>query len=242
MSIFDHLYSLLIMIGIPVYSAWSWRRWLAGLAAGHRLSRMRLYVGSLAQLWLLFVLLFAFWWLLARPPGALGFTVPSGARLWWGLLLVAAATLGLLRYWSLVRRASAEDRRRYRRQIAELGHMMPRNAREYGVFALLSLTAGIVEETLFRGYLLWYLDAFMPLWTAVLFSSFVFGLAHSYQGLIGIAKTGALGLALALLYLLSGSLWLAILAHAMVDLLQGATMLELYRDEQPHSAAANIGS
>ncbi len=225
----DHLYLLLLVVGLPLYSAWSWRRWLAKLAAGQRPRRLRLYLGSLAQLWLVFGVLAACWWWLGRSPGPLGFTAPGGTGFWLGAVLVALATGAFLQSWRGMARADAADRRRYREQLAELGHMMPRNAREYAAFVALSITAGVVEETIFRGWLIWYLQAWMPLTAAVLVSSAAFGLAHLYQGAAGVAKTAIIGLLLALLYLLTGSLWLPIVAHAMIDVLQGATMMELYR-------------
>ena len=225
----DHLYLLLLVVGLPLYSAWSWRRWLAKLAAGQRPRRLRLYLGSLAQLWLVFGVLAACWWWLGRSPGPLGFTAPGGTGFWLGAVLVALATGAFLQSWRGMARADAADRRRYREQLAELGHMMPRNAPEYAAFVALSITAGVVEETIFRGWLIWYLQAWMPLTAAVLVSSAAFGLAHLYQGAAGVAKTAIIGLLLALLYLLTGSLWLPIVAHAMIDVLQGATMMELYR-------------
>lgn len=229
MHLLDHLYLLLLAVGLPLYSAWSWRRWLAKLAAGHRPRRLRLYLGSMVQLWLVLALLAVFWWWLARPPGPLGFSAPGGTGFWLGAVLVVLVTGAFIRSWRGMARAGAAERRRYRRELAELGHMMPRNPREYAAFVALSVTAGVVEETIFRGWLLWYLQAWMPLAAAVLVSSALFGLAHVYQGPAGIAKTGVVGLLLALLYLLSGSLWLPIVAHAMIDVLQGATMMELYR-------------
>lgn len=225
----DHLYLLLLVVGLPLYSAWSWRRWLARLAAGHRPRRLRLYLGSMAQLWLVFGILAGCWWWLGRDADVLGFSAPGGTGFWLGAVLVALATGAFLQSWRGMARADAEQRRGYRRQLAELGHMMPRDGREYAAFVALSVTAGVVEETIFRGWLLWYLQAWMPLTAAVLVSSAAFGLAHLYQGPAGILKTGVVGLLMALLYILSGSLWLPIVAHAMVDVLQGATMMELYR-------------
>lgn len=229
MHFVDHLCLALLLVGVPLYSAWSWRRWLAKLAAGTRPRRLGLYFGSMVQLWLLFALITGVWWWFGRPPELLGFRAAGGAGFWLAAVLVALATAAFLHSWRSMRAAEVQDRRRYRREIGEVGHLMPRDGKEYAAFFALSVTAGVVEETVFRGWLLWYLDGWMPLWAAVVVSSAVFGLAHVYQGPAGIAKTAVIGLLLALLYLLSGSLWLPILAHAMVDILQGATMLELYR-------------
>ncbi len=48
-----------------------------------------------------------------------------------------------------------------------------------------------------------------------------FGLGHAYQGIAGIAKTGLIGLVLALLTVFSGSLFIAIVLHTVVDLTSG---------------------
>jgi membrane protease YdiL (CAAX protease family) len=49
----------------------------------------------------------------------------------------------------------------------------------------------------------------------------IFGLGHAYQGATGIVKTGVIGLVMALLTVLSGSLWPAILFHATMDITSG---------------------
>ena len=82
----------------------------------------------------------------------------------------------------------------------------------------------------------------MPTWAAVIVTSLVFGLAHSYQGPAGMARVSLVGLALAGLYLLSGSLWLPIVAHAILDLAQCATirrMLETAGEADTHPATTH---
>ena len=61
----------------------------------------------------------------------------------------------------------------------------------------------------------------MDLWLAVVLSSIAFGFGHMYQGKIGIVKTGGIGLALAGLYVLTGSLWAPMVLHAFVDVNSG---------------------
>jgi membrane protease YdiL (CAAX protease family) len=71
----------------------------------------------------------------------------------------------------------------------------------------------------------------MPLWGAVIVSSLIFGLGHEYQGVAGIMRTGLVGLLFAVLYVSSGSIWIPIIGHVLFDILQGKTILELFRDE-----------
>ena len=68
-------------------------------------------------------------------------------------------------------------------------------------------------------------------------SSIAFGLGHSYQGAGGMLKTGLAGVAFGVLFVISGSIWLPIIAHALLDWLQGRQIREIYRDA-PGAATA----
>ena len=52
----------------------------------------------------------------------------------------------------------------------------------------------------------------------VVVAAVAFGLAHAYQGAVGILTTGLLGGVMAALYLQTGSLLLPVLLHAAIDL------------------------
>ena len=69
----------------------------------------------------------------------------------------------------------------------------------------------------------------MPIWAVIAVSSVAFGLGHSYQGASGVAKVTLIGLAFGILYVATGSIWLPILAHAILDILQGASIVEVLR-------------
>ena len=56
---------------------------------------------------------------------------------------------------------------------------------------------------------------------AALLSSLAFGLGHAYQGPKGTLQTGLFGLAMAGLYLLTGSIWLSMVLHAVIDMVSG---------------------
>lgn len=43
--------------------------------------------------------------------------------------------------------------------------LLPGNGNELGRFYGVSLSAGIVEEIVRRGFLIWYLTLFMPVWS-----------------------------------------------------------------------------
>ncbi len=100
--------------------------------------------------------------------------------------------------------------------------MMPQGVTESTCWVLLSISAAIAEELIFRGYLQRQFLA----WTgrvpmAILFQVMVFGMAHGYQGLQGCLAVTAYGTLFTLLALYRKSLRPGILAHAWTDIAGG---------------------
>jgi len=141
-----------------------------------------------------------------------------GASFGWGFGIAFA--VGSLLQVVLVRR-SATAREKILRAFRRFAFILPVTQEERAWFALVSVTAGICEEILYRGFLIRYLSNgpwHGGLWIAVSIASISFGLAHGYQGLSGIIGTGLLGAVMAVLFLASGSLWLPMALHAIIDL------------------------
>lgn len=82
----------------------------------------------------------------------------------------------------------------------------------------LVVIVALVEETIFRGYLLLRFRAAgsYPLSAAIL-SSVIFALGHGYEGTSGVITVGALGLVFALVYLWRGSLVAPMVMHFLQD-------------------------
>jgi membrane protease YdiL (CAAX protease family) len=96
------------------------------------------------------------------------------------------------------------------------------------MFVALSLAAGLGEEVAYRGFLIPTLTVVLGWsWGAALLSSAAFGILHAYQGWLGVIRTAALGLILAASLILSGALWPAILAHAILDIVVGVFLGEI---------------
>ena len=120
---------------------------------------------------------------------------------------------------------------------------------ELARFYAVSVTAGIVEETLWRGLVIWYFSQFLPLWVAALISLVGFALAHAYQGIENVPKIGLVSALFVALFLLSGSLWLPMVMHAAVDIVQGRLAYNIMRrtsdykpqkDEDDQPAASGV--
>jgi membrane protease YdiL (CAAX protease family) len=102
--------------------------------------------------------------------------------------------------------------------------MVPRDDRERRMWVALSLTAGFCEEVLYRGFLMWYSMAWLPEAAAVLASAVVFGIGHLYLGWgTGVLRATIVGVVFGAAYLLTGTLWVPIALHAVVDVTSGLT-------------------
>lgn len=218
----DHILALLLGGLMPFLVAWGYRRFLRKVAAGIPDARIREYRQTIALQWTITLAVVVAWLLAGRGLDALGFTVPGDWPLAVGAGVTVAGLVLLTGQWRAVRRAEGEELDKLRKQMEFVAPMLPRTEREAVNFRALSVTAGICEEVLYRGYLIWYLAGFVGVWPAAVAAGILFGLLHSYQGLSGTLRTGALGVAMGLLYVASGSLLWPVILHAAVDLNGGA--------------------
>jgi uncharacterized protein len=176
------------------------------------------------------VLFFLAWWglRLRRVPLAqvLGFRrgeralgedfAVAGA--FWILALLILASIGLL-----LRAAHLGTPQK------TLAALAPRDATELLLWIALCLTAGFVEEVVFRGYLLrQFASPLHALWLGVIVSSLVFGLSHGYEGAAGMIVITAYGALFCGLAILRRSLRPGMIAHAWHDIFSGL-MLALAR-------------
>ena len=157
---------------------------------------------------------------------AMGLGSASWADVATGTLVLSLAALLLVYLFFFLRKAAGL------RENPLLIQLLPETPRERTVFFLLSLAAGFGEELAYRGFLIPALTlVFGGEWGAAFVSSAVFGVLHAYQGWLGIVRTATLGLLLAASFLISGSLWPAIFAHAILDMVAGLVIGEaLVRD------------
>ena len=98
--------------------------------------------------------------------------------------------------------------------------VLPRTKKERWFYSLLAFSAGICEEIVFRGFLVFLLIAIFPsapIYLVILISTVIFGVLHAYQGVQGIIFTGFLGLLFMCFVLVTDSLILAILLHSLFD-------------------------
>jgi len=220
-GIADHIYVLVFAVIHPVLGYLSFRRLLARIARGEHFDRRSIYLQSMLAHWLLLAIGLSLWFANDRSPAGLGFTVVPGPGLIAGTVLCFLAIGFLLRQNRAAATADTATLRRYRAAFGAMRPIVPHDRRELRHFFLLSATAGVVEEVLWRGFLIAYLLAFAPPWLAAAVATLAFGLAHAYQGRAALPRVTLVGALFTLLYLMTGSLLLPVILHGMLDALQG---------------------
>ena len=227
------LVALLVLgVAVPLLGIWDFRRLLNWDREGRSDARLKTYRFILVSAWFLTVALGAGWLASGRTLEALRFI--SAYHHWqWLAVGLGLAAVGVM-FWQLstvLRRP--EEREKLRSSMGDLRVLAPRTPGEHRLFAAVSVTAGVCEEIVYRGILLGALTPAVGLWPAVALSSVIFGLGHVYQGLEGIVKTTLVGLVMALLTVFSGSLLIAVILHAVIDLVSGRMMGSALADPSP---------
>src|SRR4029077_18650022 len=129
--------------------------------------------------------------------------------------LIVGVTVQQLR---AIGRTTPERRLAIRAKLAFVEYLLPHSRDELRWFTALSVTAGVCEELLYRGFLFWVLKAYVGIALAALIGVILFGALHLYQGKRGAFKAGMAGLAMTIIVLLTGWLVPAMVVHALVDL------------------------
>jgi membrane protease YdiL (CAAX protease family) len=210
----DSILLAVLLVALPAFSIAQ-----LPLMRGASVERLPAYWGSIATLWLLGG---ACWLAGVRKdgPSALGIVglAPVGFVLWslglagGGLLIIFV--FRELAVWTGMRESYT------------LRELLPRTRRERGVFALLAVAAGVSEELAYRGYAIPMLAPWLGVGGAAALSSTIFGVLHGYQGVLGTVRTTLMGGMLAWGFLTAGSLWPAIVAHTVIDLVAGIVLGE----------------
>jgi uncharacterized protein len=108
--------------------------------------------------------------------------------------------------------------------------LAPQTGWEMLLWVALSVTAGIVEEFVFRGYLLQQFASIRgrsipgKLWTGVIASSLLFGAAHGYEGIGAMIAIVAFGAMFCALAIQRKSLRAGMMAHAWHDSFVGIAL------------------
>lgn len=149
-------------------------------------------------------------------------TIPSVIALGIGLLYVVIVAYYIFGYHlsSKVREELTKKKKEeYDRSV--IAHILPKTAEEKKRWNYVSITAGVTEEVIYRGFLIFaliYLFPALSIWIVIVLAAIIFGLAHTYQGfLTGVVRTSVVGVLFCVIYISLDSLLPLIVLHFMVD-------------------------
>ena len=106
-------------------------------------------------------------------------------------------------------------------------HLIPVTRRDKMLFTVLAVCAGFGEEVAYRAYTISTIaTATDSPFGATVLSSVAFGMVHSYQGILGVFRTGIFGLMMGFTLLYTESIWSVMMAHVLINLLVGLVLAE----------------
>ncbi|MDE3202176.1 MAG: CPBP family intramembrane metalloprotease [Acidobacteriota bacterium] len=172
-----------------------------------------------------------------RRKGAKKWFLDAGVALlfWWvSLFVLGSLNLGWLTVDAAIHHQPlpmhagkmSEVNQAQRHQVRLISQLAPEGGAEFAMWFVLCAVVGVVEETVFRGYLQSQFTAWAGGKAAygVVFSALVFGAAHGYEGIRSMVLLAVFGALFGVLVLLRRSLRSCIYAHAWHDFVTGVTL------------------
>jgi len=212
------VFLLAIVVGYPI-----WDHFYLKKIKGQQVSKWRMYGEIMAAQWAIVLILFLYWKISKRGMNELfvyqkpflSINKEMLLAMGTGVLLATVMLLLMVRFVKPVRAKISRMQ-----QVEGIGFLLPKTLKERWLFLFVSITAGVCEEIIFRGAMVYYLtNCFdqLPILLIGVISSILFGVVHLYQGWKGVFLTSYMGMVLFLLFVGSGSLWLPILFHFLID-------------------------
>lgn len=141
-------------------------------------------------------------------------------RSWKEIVVDAALALGLWSLWVILQNLwtlwIGSD------QSVSMEPLLPQDAVESVLWLALSLSAGVCEELVFRGYFQRQFEALTRSgWVALALQAMLFGISHGYQGTGACSRIVVYGALWGLMARWRGSLRPGMMAHALTDIMSG---------------------
>jgi membrane protease YdiL (CAAX protease family) len=232
----DHALIALMAL-LPLGEAWwYWPRVVRALADRVPGTRRRTYRDFIVLEWAFAAAVVASWvaqhraWAVLHVGAGRPLPTALGAA-----FVVGYLVLVLVQVRPLV--ADPERLVRFAARQTKIDPLAPRTTDEQRLFAVLAVTAGLCEEFLYRGFALWYFTSLVGSVAGFALAAALFGLGHLYLGRMHVVRTTIVGVVFGFLVTGTGSLWLAIVLHAAMDLIGGAAGGRAFRAAEQQAAA-----
>lgn len=168
---------------------------------------------------------------------ALSFVVARHQRMdlwsWTGLRPVnVGIAVGALTLVLVLGALSWQLRTPEERRTLWMRHLLPRTSAQWALWLVLSLAAGVAEETAYRGVLVVLLASVTASFvTAVLLSAAAFALVHYPQGAKSMGWVFAIGLVMQAVVAGTGMLYVAMGVHAVYDVTAAIRAAGKFRED-----------
>lgn len=189
------------------------------------MSKTKFYYKTIVGLWIptvvvMVLILFGFFSL--DGLGLQGLNINSNSLLFYVFAVLTVLYFVYLVYSLIALRINAIQKKSIKQKIPEeIKTLLPITKKEKHIWILTAFTAGICEEVLFRGVLIYMLSDLFPNlhnFIILLIAALIFGIGHIYQGLTEAIKPMILGLIFGFIYISFGTIIPGIVLHVMQDL------------------------
>ncbi|TDF37593.1 CPBP family intramembrane metalloprotease [Alteromonadaceae bacterium M269] len=229
----DILLLAVIVIGWPIYSYLNLKKYPIESVQDDPNIRLSSYNKTMIELWSLAIAIILLWFWVNRPFEALGFQheLNTETVITWVITALGISFNALLLYQVHVNKEAKEKVAAQLNKVGEMTKLlMPKTNQEYRRSMLVAVTAGITEEIIFRGYLIWTLSLYVPTLVAGLLSVAVFIFLHRYQDKAGLVQVSIFAVVTTIMVLVSQSLWPVIILHIGIDVLSISLARKVHED------------
>lgn len=236
-SLADYILAILFGVILPFVSGLRSREVFKeiGIYFDSRIKK-RFYLGNSFFLALMAITVLSAWYFFGRPFSVLGFaTAEENGKSypWWLIiLLILLYVMDILH--SLL---SPDELQQTKEQLETQTPFMPTLWKEMPAYFLMCVSAGICEEIVFRGFLVNFFKSVFtgfpsPAAWALITPSLIFAVAHYYQGIKAVFKILVLSMLFGLIFWITGSLYIVMLLHFLIDLFSGILSVRLAKRGQ----------
>lgn len=207
---------LTILVGfiVPIYSMMGSGEQVKKLILESPELKISMYVQSIIFQWIMVVLILVSIFYNGDSVDNIGLKFLDQPLLVLGLLVAGLLSLWIFDNYDIPKL----DVEKFKRRNKDVMYLIPTNQKEHNWAVAISFTAGICEEIIFRGFTFWQLSQFLPIIPSILIVNLFFALSHFATKMKNMVFAFLFGILWSITFLWTGSLWLAMLMHIIIDL------------------------
>lgn len=130
---------------------------------------------------------------------------------------------------------SSDNFNSIKERLKDIYDFLPKNHNELIWFSLLSVSAGVCEEIIFRLFLFEFLKEYTGLIMAFLTTNLIFTITHIGSGKRNLISSFILGLLFSVIYYFTNNIWIAVVLHVSIDINIGLLGYKINKTEKATS-------